>query len=484
MATDFVSLREAVKATLDMGDLLGSPERMRGCILDLADSSVPEVKLVAQQLDVELAEYLVAAAKQPSTASLVTARSRIVEELADSRYVNRELSEIAADGLVGGLADHLGMELPPLESARPTEPAPSAPEPAAAEDNKPRQVASMQNPEPAAVQDRQPVQVPPVTPSQPSQVPPASASQPAQPAQAGQPQPAKSRLVPVLAGVAVGLAAAIAVLVVLLGMPSQQSSAQSDAAASQDGLSSQVADSSAQPAVDVQSLGWDKVPLNAYGAWVMTGMDTETHNADGTIFSKVSTQFDIDEHGNRLSAKKVVTEGSNSGTTSTKYYRLDGANSSGWPTSVSVLSDENVVDSYIGFEYLYDNPQIFKMATTLNTNGRPTEREETTYGEYAIVGTYATTTNVDQEIDYKDLHRYAWDYPSKGLPTSGTFDSDGGNYKYTITYDDHETIQKVEERNQGTGEYSYTVPHYTYVEHPSMWAYILSCMYDVYPAIY
>ena len=108
-------LREAVASALRMGglEILSQPQRFTSYILDLADSSLREVRLLSRQLDTELVAPLAQATKgECTTATLLTARSRIEQILVDDRFVAEGLARSTAEGLAGGMADFMGLRLP------------------------------------------------------------------------------------------------------------------------------------------------------------------------------------------------------------------------------------------------------------------------------------------------------------------------------------------------------------------------------------
>ena len=110
-----LSLRDATSSALRMGglELLGQPQRLTSYILDLADNSSREVRLLSRQLDGELLAPLAQATRDEcTTAGLLTARSRVEQILVDDRYVSGELAMSAAEGLAGGVADFMNVRLP------------------------------------------------------------------------------------------------------------------------------------------------------------------------------------------------------------------------------------------------------------------------------------------------------------------------------------------------------------------------------------
>lgn len=109
--TNFVGLREATAKTLRMGgtDLLSHPQRFKSYLLDIADQSQPEVRMVANQLDEELVAPLREACEHPEATALITAQTRVLETLKTERFVNSQMAHTASHALVGGLADYLGM---------------------------------------------------------------------------------------------------------------------------------------------------------------------------------------------------------------------------------------------------------------------------------------------------------------------------------------------------------------------------------------
>ncbi len=124
MAGD-MGLREAVTQSLRMGgtQLLSQPNRFLSFLLDLIDRDSREAKVVSFQINDELLAPLEKAAQDPTRESLERARAIVHNMLYRERGIDARLSQVVADGLAGGLADFLGIDMVRHEdSARDKEP--------------------------------------------------------------------------------------------------------------------------------------------------------------------------------------------------------------------------------------------------------------------------------------------------------------------------------------------------------------------------
>jgi len=130
--TAFLGLRKAFAQTLRLGGitLLGDPRRFVAFMLDIADQSLPEVRLAAQQINADLLSPLLAAARTPNEATVVRARSQIEEILIRDRFVNETYARTVAGCMAGGFADFMGVSLPDATNEA-VQPAPEPVHPAA-----------------------------------------------------------------------------------------------------------------------------------------------------------------------------------------------------------------------------------------------------------------------------------------------------------------------------------------------------------------
>ena len=113
---DYLALRPAMTHVLKMSgvNVLNNPKQLVSQILDIADSSLPEVRIVQRHMDEVVCAALVEAASNPNESSLHVARARINDELRHSRFVDPALAQSTASDIVGGMADWLGIAIEEL----------------------------------------------------------------------------------------------------------------------------------------------------------------------------------------------------------------------------------------------------------------------------------------------------------------------------------------------------------------------------------
>ena len=121
----FVSLHSATEQALRLGgiELLRDPWRFNSYALDIANKSLPEVRLIARQADVDLLEPLTHITSTSDAATLRTAASRITQILEDDRFVEKDLAQKTGNELVKGVAAYWGL---PFNTPKPPSAHPNA----------------------------------------------------------------------------------------------------------------------------------------------------------------------------------------------------------------------------------------------------------------------------------------------------------------------------------------------------------------------
>ena len=127
----FASLHSAVEQALRLGgtELLRDPGRFKSYVLDIANKSLPEVRLVIRQADVDLLEPLTHISNTSTIADLRTIAAKIAQIFEDDRFVEKELAKKTGNELVEGVATYWGLFF--------SAPKPVAPNPRPASTQKP-----------------------------------------------------------------------------------------------------------------------------------------------------------------------------------------------------------------------------------------------------------------------------------------------------------------------------------------------------------